>query len=143
VIISYCVPSISHNTALLAAIFLHGAMLRLCVVYIVFPLTILFFALHETMSEFKYHYFSWLGEISYSSYLLHFPLQLFFALAVVRGFLPISVGNSPLFLLVYGGILILLSLIVFRGFELPVQRMLRRNWRILSNSRRLPWNQHA
>jgi peptidoglycan/LPS O-acetylase OafA/YrhL len=101
---------------------------RLCVAYLLFPMTVLFVCLHEEVTGADYRYVSWLGEISYSSYLLHFPLQLLFALAVAHGQLPIAVRDSGLFSLIYFGLLIVLSLVVFRKFELPMQRLLRQGW---------------
>jgi peptidoglycan/LPS O-acetylase OafA/YrhL len=108
---------------------LMGMIPRLCVTYILFPLTIFSLALHENSTEARYRHLSWLGEISYSSYLLHFPLQLIFALAVVAGFVPLWATNSDAFLLTYFAILISISVLSFRHFETPVQRMLRRAWR--------------
>jgi peptidoglycan/LPS O-acetylase OafA/YrhL len=104
------------------------ALPRLCVAHLLFPMTVLFVCLHEEVTGADYRYVSWLGEISYSSYLLHFPLQLLFALAIARGLLPIAVRDSDMFSLIYFGLLIVLSLVVFRKFELPMQRLLRRGW---------------
>ena len=137
-------PLMAHGDFARFILPVNGIALRLSVAYILFPLTILLLAMHETTATttFRYRYLSWLGEISYSSYLLHFPLQLIFALAIMRGFLSLKTENSDVFLLVYGGILIALSLVVFRGFELPVQRKLRESWKrmvhLSSSSRKQP-----
>ncbi len=130
VLVGNYAPLIAHGDFDKILLPVNGIALRLSVAYVLFPLTILLLAMHETTTTtFGYRYLSWLGEISYSSYLLHFPLQLIFALAMVRGFLSLKAENTDVFLLVYGGILICLSLVVFRGFELPVQRKLRESWK--------------
>jgi peptidoglycan/LPS O-acetylase OafA/YrhL len=66
-----------------------------------------------------------LGNTTYASYLLHFPLQLLVA-NLVAGHperLPLS---SPLWLLGYLGLTFGLAVLVYRGLELPAQAWLRR-----------------
>ena len=67
-----------------------------------------------------------LGHISYSSYLLHFPLQLLFsgvtlALSVPRGFF-----YTPASLLLFFIVLLPLSLCSYHYFERPCQTLFRR-----------------
>lgn len=102
--------------------------LHIIIIYGLFPITILSIALHEALYSARYQYISWLGEISYSSYLIHFPLQLIFALSVVSGILAPDAVRSPIGLIAYLIILIPLSLIVFRKFEVPIQNALRDRW---------------
>jgi peptidoglycan/LPS O-acetylase OafA/YrhL len=128
VLVGNYAPALSWGDAWTVATNVQSALPRLCVVYLLFPMTVLFVCLHEEVTGANYRYVSWLGEISYSSYLLHFPLQLVFALAITRGLLPIAVRDSDVFSLVYFGLLIVLSLVVFRKFELPMQRLLRQGW---------------
>jgi peptidoglycan/LPS O-acetylase OafA/YrhL len=71
---------------------------------------------------------SWHGNISYSSYLLHFPLQMIFALAIVGGFVPLWARDSDSLFLTHVAILIAISLLSFRSFEAPIQQMLRQTW---------------
>jgi peptidoglycan/LPS O-acetylase OafA/YrhL len=71
---------------------------------------------------------AWLGEISYSSYLLHIPLQLVFAVTVAVGLLQADAVRSTPAMVIYFAILIPLSIMVFRNFEVPVQKALRRRW---------------
>jgi peptidoglycan/LPS O-acetylase OafA/YrhL len=97
-------------------------------VYGLFPLTILAAALHETLSGARYASLAWLGEISYSSYLLHIPLQLVFAVTVAVGLLQADAVRSTPAMVIYFAILIPLSIMVFRNFEVPVQKALRRRW---------------
>jgi peptidoglycan/LPS O-acetylase OafA/YrhL len=64
------------------------------------------------------------GNLTYSSYLLHFPLQLLLAIAVATtGILPKL--TSPAFLAAYLGITLGISALSYRYFELPAQQWLR------------------
>lgn len=106
----------------------NGMSSRHLVIYMLFPLTILLLAMHESLTSFKYEYLAWLGEISYSSYLVHFPLQIIFALAIVWQLVRIPAAGSGIFLLVYVSVLIFISLGINRFFEVPIQRLLRQIW---------------
>jgi peptidoglycan/LPS O-acetylase OafA/YrhL len=64
------------------------------------------------------------GNLTYSSYLLHFPLQLMLAVAVAAsGWRPPLA--SPLFLVAYLGVTLALAAASYRWFELPAQQWLR------------------
>ena len=66
-----------------------------------------------------------LGNATYSSYLLHFPVQLA-AVVVVDGLgLPREVFLNPLIFLAYAGGVIGAGLLTYRLFEMPVQGWLR------------------
>ena len=93
--------------------------------FILFPLTIVSLALIEIDRGDFLKRMSWMGDITYSSYMLHFPLQLCYALAVSYGILQGSFYLNPLSLIVFFLILIPLSWIVFKKFERPVQRYIR------------------
>jgi peptidoglycan/LPS O-acetylase OafA/YrhL len=129
VIISNYTDIITEYDIVIPIVPINGKLLELCASYILFPLTILAFAMQENITTFSYEYLSWLGSISYSSYLLHFPLQIVFALTIVSGVIPLWAKDTSAFLLIYFAILVAISLLSFRRFETPVQRMLRQSWR--------------
>jgi len=65
------------------------------------------------------------GNLTYSSYLLHFPLQVAVAIAVAAsGVIPPLA--SPWFLAAYLGVTLGAAAISYRWFELPAQRWIRR-----------------
>ena len=68
---------------------------------------------------------AFLGNATYSSYLLHFPLQL--AMVLVVDFLGISrdIFYNPLALLLYLSLVIALSLLAHKFFEMPAQKLIR------------------
>jgi peptidoglycan/LPS O-acetylase OafA/YrhL len=96
--------------------------------FLLFPLTVCSLALIEIDKGPLLQSLSWIGEITYSSYLLSFPLQLAFVLAVSYGILNADFYLNPLYLLLYLVLLVALSCVVFRKFELPMQNMIRRKW---------------
>lgn len=94
-------------------------------ILVLFPLSILSLALIETHRGSLGRRVSFIGDISYSSYLLHFPLQLLFSVAVTRFYADNAVYYSPWLMLLFFTVLILTCLISFRYFEMPAQKYLR------------------
>lgn len=92
---------------------------------VLFPLTILWLALAESRHAGLGRHWAWLGDLSYSSYLLHFPLQMLVMALVML--LPVTraIFYSPIVFLLFFAVLIALSLASHRWFEVPVQRALR------------------
>lgn len=93
---------------------------------LLFPLTIVALALAETWRGTLGRRVSFIGHLSYSSYLLHFPLQLSFVslvsvLGVDRGFF-----YSRASFLLFVGVLLPLCFASYYWLELPAQRYLRR-----------------
>ena len=100
--------------------------LLLAILYGLFPISILTAALLEGLWNVPYTRLAWLGEASYSSYLLHFPLQLVLAIAVYLKIISVTGSQSTISLLAYLAVLIPLSIFVFRRFERPMQNRIRR-----------------
>lgn len=97
----------------------------LWIVGLLLPMSLLCLAMLEQRGEHRRLPGKWLGEISYSSYLIHFPLQLiFFMGANLLGF-DQHIFYNPYVWLVYFAILLALSIVTHRTFELPMQRALR------------------
>ena len=73
---------------------------------------------------------SFLGDISYSTYLLHYPLQLAFIAAVTLfgGSYEPALFRSSWMMLLFLGTLIAVSLLSFRGFEVPFKKVLRQSF---------------
>jgi peptidoglycan/LPS O-acetylase OafA/YrhL len=97
--------------------------------FVVFPLVIISTALLENkLGSGIGKKFSIIGDISFSCYLIHFPLQLAFVLVTEKLNLPNTIYYSPIVLALFFIILILLSIVSFKYFEKPIQNFLRRNW---------------
>lgn len=95
---------------------------------ILFPATIASLVILEARWRPELKALRWIGDISYSSYLIHFPLQILFALAVSYLGFTTAVFYSPWTLLVFFAVLVPLSLASFRFFEQPVQNVIRTKW---------------
>jgi peptidoglycan/LPS O-acetylase OafA/YrhL len=76
----------------------------------------------------------WLGQISYSAYLLHFPLQLAIVTAVAYGAPRPDFSDSATFIAFFV-LLTLLSFVSFHFLETPVQDWLRRRFLIYRERR--------
>jgi len=95
---------------------------------LLFPLTILALAMTEHCRGTMGRRISVLGDISYASYLLHFPLQLAFAALLPALGLTPALFLSPASLVLFFALLIPLSALCHRHFELPMQQWLRRRF---------------
>lgn len=99
-------------------------------VFTVVPASIIALALHESVLNSGrigglYRFLSRFGDISYATYMLHFPLQIVVALIVLHSGLGTSVFEHDLTLIAFYVVLIALGALVWRYFELPVQQCLR------------------
>lgn len=95
---------------------------------ILFPATIASLVILEARWRPNLKALRWIGDISYSTYLIHFPLQLLFALIVSYLGLTTGAFYSPWALLAFFAVLIPLSLASFHYFERPVQDAIRKKW---------------
>jgi peptidoglycan/LPS O-acetylase OafA/YrhL len=95
---------------------------------VLFPVTILALALLETQRGTLLRGCSWLGDISYSSYLLHFPLQLMLAIALAWAGVSMHVMLSPVALVAALAVVVVLAWLSHRHFERPLQDGVRRRW---------------
>ena len=88
-------------------------------------ITVLALALDEQILGGRYGRLSALGDISYSTYLIHIPLQMSLALAALSlGIKPMQF-MSPWAMLAFFAVLIGLGTLSFRYFERPLQRFIR------------------
>ena len=104
-------------------------------VLVLFPLTVLSLALWEHTRGIKLHRLTVLGDISYATYLWHFPLQL--ATVVVFDGLGLSrqLFTSPLTLVAFFLVLIGVGYVSVHWFERPAQAWLRGRFRSDRSSR--------
>ena len=95
---------------------------------VLFPLTILSLVLIEIQRGRLGRRIAFLGDISYSCYLLHFPLQLAIALVLEATQVDQHIAYSRIFMLFFFAVLIPASFASHRFFEMPMQRWLRRRY---------------
>ncbi|MGX5217464.1 acyltransferase family protein [Pseudomonas segetis] len=101
-------------------------LMTLWVTGILFPMTILTLANSETADRHMWQRTAWLGEISYASYLLHFPLQLVFYTFISKISLSRELFFSPALMICFFILLITISWLTHRHFERPMQYLIRR-----------------
>lgn len=95
---------------------------------VLFPATIVTTLLLDRRLGRRLQPLAMLGEISYSSYLLHFPLQLAVVLIATRMGVSRTHFYSPLFFASFLIVLIGLSLLSYRRYERPLQDWARRRF---------------
>jgi peptidoglycan/LPS O-acetylase OafA/YrhL len=116
-----CVAAIT--VALLASGFVHadsGVILVLTVCFVV-----VFARLGELKAGRVLERLAFLGNATYSSYLLHFPIQLGMVLAVDASGYSRTIFLTPVMFVTYLSLVIGISLAVYRFFERPAQRWIR------------------
>ncbi len=94
-------------------------------IFAVSPMTILALALHEQVLGGKWNRFAFVGDISYSTYMLHFPMQLALALIAAHYALTPAAFENPVALILFYVALIALGGLSFHYFERPMQNLLR------------------
>ena len=95
-------------------------------VYVLFPSTILYVAIVEARRGPMAIGWAWLGDATYSMYLLGFPAMLALALAVRASGHSLDVIQSPLALIGFVAVIIAIALASHRHFERPAQDWIRR-----------------
>ena len=94
-------------------------------VFLLYPLTVAALVVAETNSPDLGKKFRWIGDITYSSYLLHFPMQIACVLFAVSMGFDNTLFRSPAVLVAFFSLLILASVVTHHGFERPMQRLIR------------------
>jgi peptidoglycan/LPS O-acetylase OafA/YrhL len=93
---------------------------------VLFPATIVSVLLLDGKLGVRLRSLELLGEISYGTYLWHFPLMLLVVLASVRFGIDRATFGSSLYMLLFLSALVAWSLVSFRKFERPVQTWIRK-----------------
>jgi len=83
------------------------------------------FNTHEQVLGGNWHRFAFVGDISYSTYMLHFPMQLALALVAVHYALTPAAFENPVAMILFYAALIALGGLSFHYFERPMQNLLR------------------
>jgi peptidoglycan/LPS O-acetylase OafA/YrhL len=93
--------------------------------FLLCPLTVLALALRESVDGRVPKRLGFLGDISYSTYLIHFPLQLGLALVAARFALTPQFFMQGWVMIAFYAVLIGLGALVYYRFEKPMQDWLR------------------
>jgi peptidoglycan/LPS O-acetylase OafA/YrhL len=103
--------------------------LKLFTQYCLFPSSLIALALLEIRMGNFLSRLGWVGNITYSTYLIHFPLMLLVAIVFSYGWLPENFFLKPAYQVAYFAILIPLSYAVYGYFERPMQSWIRSRFR--------------
>ena len=103
-----------------------SGVLRVLGEFVVFPVMTLLFALWEVPAGWMRRGAVFLGNMTYSSYLMHFPMQLT-AMLIFAHFAidPATLFFHRAFFLAYLGAVLIVAALVYRWFEVPAQAWLR------------------
>jgi len=102
-------------------------------VYVVVPLTLLLLGLRQGQWELKVltperlHRLAWIGDISYSLYLIHFPLQIGIMILMAHYSFAtrVAVFSSPLTLVAFLAVAAGLARLSFTYFEMPMRERVK------------------
>jgi len=95
---------------------------------LLFPVSIISLVVFESKVRPDLSRLRWVGDISYSTYLIHFPLQILFMLVFSWLGFTAAVFYSPWMLLAFFAVLLLLALASFHWLERPLQKSIRKRW---------------
>jgi peptidoglycan/LPS O-acetylase OafA/YrhL len=101
-----------------------GERLMILLYFVKFPLIIINLVLIQIFFQNAGKSFKIFGDISYTVYLVHFPVQILLY-AINTQFFNVSY-NSELFFLLYILFVFLISIFVYKFFELPLKKILRK-----------------
>ncbi|MCZ7912444.1 acyltransferase [Agrobacterium leguminum] len=90
-----------------------------------FPLGIIALTALNMRYQRRIRLFEWLGDVSYSVYLWHFPLQCVFVLTAFHIGYDRTVFYSPTVMLAFFGVASAISILSFSYIELPAKQILR------------------
>lgn len=126
--LSFCVALIAAGLAWVG-VWLSPTLNTYYIMGIAFPASVMIIASLSFLNPDLMKRYAAIGDLSYSSYLLHFPLQIAFALAVDHLGYARDIFYSPWMLGLFMAVLIPLSFASHKFFEVPVQRALRSRFR--------------
>lgn len=114
--------SITNNSSRLSRLYMN---------YLLLPLTLITLITLEVRFGLKLKLFKVLGDISYSCYLIHFPVQIILAIIINLYFSSFNlIGSQVLFFLWIPSILGL-SYFIHHKFEMPMQSLIRNmSWKL-------------
>ncbi len=95
---------------------------------ILFPLTIITLAIIETQKGELWRSYKFIGDVTYSIYLIHFPLQAIFILLINYFGLSTDIYYSNTFFIAFFSLLFLAAHLSFKYFEIPTQLAIRQYW---------------
>ena len=104
--------------------FLTGNRIMLLLFFIKFPLIIISLSLLQIIFTDLGKSFQFLGDISYTLYLIHFPVEIVFSLFDTQ-ISPLNFSSNYVFL-TYFLVIFLSSLIVYKFFEIPLKKIIRK-----------------
>ena len=95
-------------------------------IYIFLPSILIIFLSFENFIKNKIcSFFSFLGNLTYGTYLWHLPLQIFLMIIIENAGLNFSIIDTKIFFLIYLSIIILLSIVSYYFFEVKMRKWLR------------------
>jgi peptidoglycan/LPS O-acetylase OafA/YrhL len=98
-------------------------------IYIFLPSVLIIFLSFENLIKVKMSsIFSFLGNLTYGTYLWHLPLQILMMIIIKNTELNISIIDTKIFFLVYFSLVILLSIVSYYFFEKKMREWLKKKY---------------
>jgi peptidoglycan/LPS O-acetylase OafA/YrhL len=98
--------------------------------YLLLPGAIISLVLLETRGFHVGPKLAWIGDTTYATYLLHFPLQLIFVLVANPLGLADQIAYSRTAFLLFMTLLFFISVVTYEYFERPAQKYFRDRWHV-------------